>query len=108
MLVRSRNGSEQSVANATRLAIEEINAQAHKQADAQKEALLANARTEAERIVEQAKADVENMRREAVRELKAYIADMAIEEAEKSIRETITGDDRKKLFANFTTQMGVK
>lgn len=88
--------------------VEEINAQARKQADGQKEAILAQARTDAARIVEQATADIDNMRREAVRELKAYITDMALVEAEKSIRQTVTGDERKQLFADFTAQMGVK
>ena len=48
------------------------------------------------------------MTREAVLELKGYVTDMALESAEQRIRESITEQERKQLFVEFTERLGAK
>ncbi len=77
-------------------------------AELEKKRILAHAEQEAAKILEQAHAQIESMRREAVSDLRSYIADKALDEAGKMVREKITDEDRKKLFADFNTHLGAK
>jgi F-type H+-transporting ATPase subunit b len=87
--------------------IAEITAHAEEAAKNRQEEMLDNAKQEAERIKNQAATEIENKRRQAIAELKEYAVDLALAEAEKTIRESITEGERKKLFADFSTRMGV-
>ncbi len=88
--------------------VAEIEAQARQEAEHARERVLKNAEQEAARIMEQALAEIESRRREAVGQLKAHIAEMAIKEAEQTVRDSITDGERKKLLADFTTQLGAR
>ncbi|QTD54288.1 F0F1 ATP synthase subunit B family protein [Sulfidibacter corallicola] len=86
----------------------QIESQAHEDAEFEKKKIAAEAEQEAARLMEQAKADVEHLRRESVTKLKAFLTDLAMAEAEKVISTSITDADRKKLFAEFTNSLGAK
>lgn len=86
----------------------EIEAQAKLEAEKEREKIHAQAEQEAARILEQAGAEIENIRREALLDLKSFIAELAVAEAEKMIKETVTNQDRKRLFAEFTDRLGAK
>jgi F-type H+-transporting ATPase subunit b len=86
----------------------EIEAKAKAELEREKVQLEAQAKEDAERIMEQAKDEIEHLHREAVLNLKAYVVDMALESAEKQIRDTMSEDERKKLFIEFTSRLGAK
>lgn len=88
--------------------VEDIRAQAQKEAEDLKKRILEQAEHDSQRIMEQATAEIDNMRREATANLKTYMADLAMDEAEKIIRETISEEEHAKLFADFTAQVGAK
>jgi len=79
-------------------------------ADLQKEEdkLLASTKLEAERILAQARSECENQQREAATALKAFLADLALSEAEKMVKTTMTEAERGKLFADFTERLGAR
>jgi len=85
-----------------------IEAQARKDAEAARERLLRLAEQDAQKIMDQAKADIESSKRDAISQLKAYVADKAISEAEQSVRESITDRERNQLFTDFARQMGAR
>ena len=86
--------------------LEQIENQAREDAERERQRITEEAKREAERIIEQARAEVENARRQAILELKAYTANLAMEEAETIIRETISDEERKQLFARFSARLG--
>lgn len=86
----------------------DIHAQAKADVAREKERLLVLARSEAEKIREQAKLDVTNLGHEAKRELKIFLADLAVKEAEKMVRETMSEEERKQLFVDFTARLGAQ
>ncbi len=86
----------------------EIEAQAKHEAEQEREKIHAQAEQEAARILEQANAEIENMRREALLDLKAFIAELAVDEAQRMISETVTDQDRARLFAEFSERLGAK
>lgn len=88
--------------------VSEIIAQASADAAREKERLIKLAETEAAKIGEQAKAEIENMRHNALVELKTFLADLAVKEAEKTITGTMTDAERKKLFVDFSARLGAK
>jgi len=85
--------------------LEKIAAQAAADAEIECERILSLARQDAERILNQAKAEVENRQRESLAELRAFLADLAVAEAEKIIRETLSDKERARLFAEFTERL---
>jgi F-type H+-transporting ATPase subunit b len=86
----------------------DIREQAVKDVAREKERLLALAESEAVRVREQAETDIENMRREAQHELKRFLANLAVKEAENVIRNTMTDEERNKLFVDFTSRLEAK
>lgn len=88
--------------------LEAINEKAKADMEAERIRIKEAASAEAERIIAQAKAECENMRREAAAKLRTKIADLTITEAEKLIRESMTDDERGKLFNDFTAQLGAR
>jgi len=85
-----------------------ITAQASADAAREKERLIKLAETEAVKIGEQARTEIENMRLQAVNELKVFLADLAVKDAEKVISGTMTDAERNKLFVDFTAKLGAK
>lgn len=88
--------------------LEDISANVRQEAEREKARIQARAKEDAEKILAQAKADVENMRRESIAQLRTYAATLALDEAEKTIKNTITDGERDKLFADFSASLGAK
>lgn len=88
--------------------VEQILADARRQAEEEKVNIAKKAEAEAEQIVAQAKEDVEAMRRDAARTLKVFVTDLAMAEAEKVIKSSMTDADRQKLFVEFSERLEAK
>lgn len=78
--------------------------EADENAKAEEQRLLAAEKEERQRIVTSAEQEIEMAANAARRELKAYVADLAVELAEKKIR--VSKDTDEALVRAFTTQMG--
>ena len=76
---------------------EEMFARAQKEAEAFKNDLLGKARTESEQIVARAKEQIEREKGLAIKELRASVADIAIEAASKIVKSSLTPEAQKKL-----------
>ena len=98
---------EEKMANLDR-ELEEIEKQARAEAEMEKQRLHDRAQQEAERILTQAKAEVENQKRQAMLELRDHITRLAVDEAEKQIREAMNEEEQKRMFAEFTSRLGAK
>ena len=57
------------------------------------------ARAEAQKILQAARSDVDNRIKHARHELTEYAGELAAQRAENILREKITDEDRRKLFA---------
>ncbi len=88
--------------------VEQILADARRQAEEEKINIAKKAEAEAEQIVAQAKEDVDAMRRDAARTLKVFVTDLAMAEAEKVIKSSMTDADRQKLFVEFSERLEAK
>jgi F-type H+-transporting ATPase subunit b len=77
---------------------------ADENAKAEEQRLLAAGEEERRRIVTSAEQEIEMAANSARRELKAYVADLAVELAEKKIR--VSKDTDEALVRAFTAQMG--
>ncbi len=75
---------------------------------AEKARLITQAEEEAVRIGEQARKEIENMSLAAKTELRRYMAELAVREAEAVIAKSISDDERKALFANFSARLEAK
>ena len=78
--------------------------EADENAKAEEQRLLAAGEEERRRIVSSAEQEIEMAANAARRELKAYVADLAVELAEKKIR--VSKDTDEALVRAFTAQMG--
>jgi len=88
--------------------LEDIGAIAIKEAEKERNRMQERAREDSEKIMAQAKADVENMRREAVMKLRSHIADLAVAEARKRIEESVDEKERDRLFGEFSSRLEAK
>lgn len=79
---------------------EAILAESRTQAENLKQSIMAEARRQAAQIVEQARLAAENEGRSALAEVRAAIADEIVAAAEQSLREKLTAGDHEKLIAN--------
>ena len=86
----------------------DIEARAKKDAEKERIRRHEQAEEEAAKIIGQASAEMENLRRGAITELKTYVATLALEEAERIVRDSLTEKERKELFADFSGRLGVK
>ncbi len=68
--------------------------------------LLAVAEKDADKIMERARQEIEGMTRAAQLELKAHVAELAVQLAEGKIRDEMTEEDRRRLFAHFVARVG--
>lgn len=78
--------------------------EADENAKAEEQRLLAAGEEERKRIVTSAEQEIEMAANTARRELKAYVAELAVQLAEKKIR--VSQDTDEALVRAFTTQMG--
>jgi F-type H+-transporting ATPase subunit b len=72
----------------------------------QKRELVAAAEAEAQKILQSARHEVDNRLKHARQELTEYAGQLASDRAEQILRETITDEDRKKLFADSVREVG--
>jgi F-type H+-transporting ATPase subunit b len=78
--------------------------EADENAKAEEQRLLAAGEEERRRIVTSAEQEIETAANTARRELKAYVAELAVQLAEKKIR--VSKDTDEALVRAFTAQMG--
>jgi len=78
--------------------IKTIHERAQQEGERQRRDLIAAAETEAQKILSQARAEVDNRLKNARHELTEYAGQLASERAEQILRERITADDQTKLF----------
>ncbi len=72
----------------------------------QKRELIAAAEAEAQKILQAARHEVDNRVKHARQELTEYAGQLASDRAEQILREKITDEDRRKLFADSVREVG--
>jgi F-type H+-transporting ATPase subunit b len=70
-----------------------------------REEMISKANADARKIVEQAQHDIEHQKDAALNELRDKISDIAINAAEKIIKETLDESKQKKIVNDFLTQV---
>lgn len=80
---------------------DEIVKRALKDADQLKADLHAQARSESEQMIQRAKEQIEREKGQAVLELRAQVADIAVEAAAKIVTSSLTPEAQKKLVSDF-------
>jgi F-type H+-transporting ATPase subunit b len=83
-----------------------IHERAQAEGERQKRELLTAAEAESQKILNNARTEVENRIKHARAELTAYAGQLASERAEQILREKITEADQKKLFAESLREVG--
>jgi F-type H+-transporting ATPase subunit b len=86
--------------------IEEIRSTTHRLAEAERERILADARASAERVRRDSAAAVEQEVRRARTVLRGEASDLAVELAERLLRETVNDADRDRLVDEFVERVG--
>ena len=84
---------------------EEMFARAQKEAEAIKNDLVAKARSESDQIVTRAKEQIEREKSQAILELRAQVADIAIEAAGKIVKSSLTPDAQKQLVNDYISSL---
>ena len=84
---------------------EEILKRALKEAETLKADLSAKARAESEQIVARAREQVQRETDKAIHDLRAQVADLAMEAAAKIVKSSLTPDAQKKLVSEFIASM---
>ncbi|MGE4552442.1 MAG: ATP synthase F0 subunit B [Desulfovibrionaceae bacterium] len=79
--------------------------QAKAQGDALKNAIIEKAKRDAEGITAQAKRTAENEAKAALDQMRAQMADMVVEAAEKLVKSKLTGKDHDKLVDDYLTKV---
>lgn len=82
-----------------------IEAKAKQEIEKETAMVKARAEADADRIIENAAAEVNNMRRESERKLKAFVIELAVEEAERIIKDKVDDAERERLFQRFTERL---
>jgi F-type H+-transporting ATPase subunit b len=87
---------------------QEAAARAAEETKKMREAILAEARQEADQIREQARQQIETERRQALTDLRREVADLAVELTRRVIGETVTVDEQaqRKLIQRFLQESG--
>ena len=81
---------------------------AEEDGERQRRELIAGAEAEAEKIVANARNEVDARLKSAKQELTAYAGELATRRAHQILRESMTDQDRKKLFEESLDQIGEK
>jgi F-type H+-transporting ATPase subunit b len=82
---------------------EEMLARALKEAETARADLVEKARSDAERIVERAREQIEREKTQAIGELRAHVADIAVEAASRIVKSSLTPEAQKKLVDDYIT-----
>lgn len=83
-----------------------IHERAQAEGERQKRELMAAAEAEAQKILNQARTEVDNRLKHARHELTEYAGQLAAERAEAILREKITSADQSKLFEESVRELG--
>ncbi|KUG26622.1 atp synthase b chain [hydrocarbon metagenome] len=75
--------------------------QGREYADSLKDQILEESKKDAQKMIQDASAEIEQKNREAFNNLKAEIADIAVNAAEKILRETLDSEKQKKLVEKY-------
>jgi len=86
--------------------VRSIQERAQADGERQKRELIAAAEAEAKKILQSARSEVDNRVKHARQELTEYAGQLASDRAEQILREKITDEDRKKLFAESVREVG--
>jgi len=81
----------------------DILARAQRVSQETRDADIAATRTELERMRERAAGEIEAEKQRALQELRAEVADLALEAASRVVGETMTGDRQRRLVQEFLT-----
>lgn len=84
---------------------EELIKQAMGEAQQLRADLMAQSRTDAEHLIQKAKEQIEREKRAALQELRAQIADLAVEAAKKIVVSSLTPDAQRKLVEDFIAKL---
>jgi len=80
---------------------EEILARALKEAEQVRGELVGKARSEAEQVVSRAREQIEREKTQAIGELRAHVADIAVEAASRIVESSLTPQAQKKLVDDY-------
>ncbi len=86
--------------------VRSIRDRAQADGERQKRELIAAAEAEAQKILQAARSEVDNRVKHARQELTEYAGQLASDRAEQLLRETITDEDKRKLFAESVREVG--
>ncbi len=86
--------------------VRSIRERAEADGERQKRELIAAAEAEAQKILQAARHEVDNRVKHARQELTEYAGQLAADRAEQLLRENITDEDRRKLFADSVREVG--
>jgi F-type H+-transporting ATPase subunit b len=86
----------------------QIEQQAHRDAERERERIQEASRQESERIVQQARMEVEYRKRLAIQQLKEYALELGFSLAEKDIQAKLDDNTRQKLIEEFLLELGAK
>lgn len=86
--------------------VTEIRAQAVREAEREKNALLAQAESDAEKVLARATAELDSRVRAARAELTAYAGDLAIDAATAMLKKTVTAEDQRRMLEDGFAAMG--
>ena len=95
----------QAVLAEARREANEILARAQRLSDETREQGVAETRTEIERLRAQAVTDIDAERQKALNEVRAQVADLALRAASKVVGETMTDQRERRLVDEFLTQV---
>jgi F-type H+-transporting ATPase subunit b len=84
---------------------DEILKRALGEAEQLKADLATKARTEGEQLIQRARQQIEREKTLALQELKAQVADLAVEAAAKIVESSLTPEAQRKLVAEFVEQL---
>jgi len=86
----------------------QIEQQAHRDAERERERIQETSRQESERIVQQARLEVEYRKRLAIQHLKEYALELGFSLAEQEIQANLDEPTRQKLIEEFLLELGAK
>ena len=79
---------------------------AHGDAESEKERALEDGKLQAEKIIQVAGREVDNERVGAHRQLRAFVADLAVNMAARNLAEHLTPDDQDRLIRDYLSRLG--
>lgn len=86
---------------------DEILRQAQQTAESMREQIVNDARTEAQRVIDRGKAEIERERQAAVDELRKVVGDLAIRAASQVVRKSLDSTENRRLVDEAIAQSDV-